>query len=399
MTRHRFLTALLLLGLVMTPIRAGALAHDPTPAGVIPARQEQVDVRLAGQIGGTTSFVVVQDHYAYINLGPRMAILDIADPARPVVAGRTGVLPGRISSGAMRGATVTDRYAYVANGDGGLRIFDVSNPIAPVEVGSLISNHDNLVSVAVSGHYAYVVSQSWSLHGLQVVDVSDPAAPVVVGLCDMPGAHDVTVVGDYAYATDWDGLRIIDIRNPAAPTVVGFAATPQWAWRVAVAGSYAYVAADTGGLRIIDIRNPAAPVEVGVFDLPLNTLGVTIVGDAALRHHATWAAHHRYQEPGRARQAWRLVRRSWRRHRGGRELRLCRRGPAAACTSLTSANRPQPMKWAAMTRWPGSPCASQKPGQAPTLPPGAMACGSSMSAILLRSSRSAPISSQGISRA
>ena len=59
--------------------------------------------------------------------------------------------------------------------------------------------------------------------GLRVLDISDPRAPVEVGFVDTPGtAAAVAVVGGYAYVADYDqGLRVIDVRHPSDPVEVG----------------------------------------------------------------------------------------------------------------------------------------------------------------------------------
>jgi hypothetical protein len=71
----------------------------------------------------------------------------------------------------------------VANYALGLRVIDVSNPAAPVEVGS-IDTPDLACDVSVVGGLTYVADGT---SGLRVVDVSDPAAPVEVGSIDTPG--------------------------------------------------------------------------------------------------------------------------------------------------------------------------------------------------------------------
>ncbi len=55
--------------------------------------------------------------------------------------------------------------------------------------------------------------------GLRVIDVSDPAAPVEIGAVDTPGsAEAVEVVGEIAYVAAYSaGLRVIDVSNPTAP--------------------------------------------------------------------------------------------------------------------------------------------------------------------------------------
>jgi hypothetical protein len=69
------------------------------------------NVELVGQIGGAVYAVAVQGRYAYVGVGPRLVVVDVGDPARPVAVGRTGVLPGVVWDVAVSGT-----YAYVADG-------------------------------------------------------------------------------------------------------------------------------------------------------------------------------------------------------------------------------------------------------------------------------------------
>ena len=75
-----------------------------------------------------------------------------------------------------------------------------------------------------------------------------------VGYCDTPGyAFGVAVAGNYAYVADDEaGLRVISIADPAHPSEVGYYVTPGDAYGVAVAGNYAYVADFAAGLRVIE---------------------------------------------------------------------------------------------------------------------------------------------------
>ena len=115
------------------PIEQGA-GHDSTgvASGESPGVGAQAawNVELVGQIGGATYAVAVEGNYAYIGVGPRLVILDVSTPSHPVVVGQTGVLPG-----VVEGVAVAGGCAYVADGSGGLRVVNVANPGAPVEVG------------------------------------------------------------------------------------------------------------------------------------------------------------------------------------------------------------------------------------------------------------------------
>jgi len=145
----------------------------------------------------------------------------------------------------------------------GFQVFDLSEPSAPVGVGGLqIEGYDwpgwcpcgHAYDVAFSDGYAYVAQESWAEgFGLRVIDVSDPTAPVQVALVETPGeALGVAVSDGYAYVADGgSGLRVFDVSAPSAPIEVGSYDTPGTAWDVAVAGAYAYVADEEAGLEIL----------------------------------------------------------------------------------------------------------------------------------------------------
>jgi hypothetical protein len=118
--------------------------------------------------------------------------------------------------------------------------------------------------VFVVDNRAYVADGD---RGLAVLDVSDPTAPTRLGGVDTPGAAlQVVVRGSLAYVADGSaGLRVVNVGNPAAPTLMGSVDTPGVALDLAVQGRYAYVADGSGGLRIIDVNNPAAPSQVGAW--------------------------------------------------------------------------------------------------------------------------------------
>ena len=233
------------------------------------------NVDFIGQIGGITYAVAVQGNYAYIGVGQRLVILDISDPSSPVEVGRTDIFPDALISD----IAVSGDYAYVADGESGLRIVNVANPAAPFEVG-FYDTSGWAEGVAVVGDYAYVADAE---SGLRIVNVTNPVAPIEAGFYDTPDwAMNVAVVGGYAFiADDGSGLRIVDISNPAAPVEVGFYDTPWQANDVAVVGDYAFIADMGSGLWIVNVANPAIPVGVGFYDTSGNASSVAVAGDYA----------------------------------------------------------------------------------------------------------------------
>ncbi|OBQ16853.1 DUF4347 domain-containing protein [Anabaena sp. AL93] len=212
--------------------------------------------------------VTVVGNHAYA-VGDRLEIIDISNPAQPVVKGSY-----KISSG--RGVQVVGNYAYVADSGSGLQIIDISNPSTP----TLKGNYDTGIAwgVQVVGNYAYVADIN---SGLQIIDISNPTTPTLKG--NYSGlAYGVQVVGNYAYVGGYySGLQIIDISNPTTPTLKGNYDTSGQARGVQVVGNYAYVADYTSGLQIIDISNPTTPTLKGNYYTSGYALGVQVVGNYA----------------------------------------------------------------------------------------------------------------------
>ncbi|NCC51372.1 MAG: hypothetical protein EOM20_09175 [Spartobacteria bacterium] len=178
-------------------------------------------------------------------------IYDISSPAVPV---RIANIP---YGSYARDVKVEGNRLYVAGNP--FRVYDVSNPAAPVLLGS--ASVGNASAVDVDGNYAYLVRRD-SLGALCIVDVSNPANPVQVGMANM-GSVDchVEVAGNMAYVALQDtGFHAIDVASKTAPVVLSTNRVT-YAMGLALNGNYAYVGTYRG-LFVMDISNPGAPVEV-----------------------------------------------------------------------------------------------------------------------------------------
>jgi hypothetical protein len=113
---------------------------------------------------------------------------------------------------------IDGNFVFVADGHNGLRVVDVSDPVAPLEVG-IYDPSWLVLSLSVAGEYAYILDEDGNL---RVVDVSNPQAPLPVASYDPPGsALSVEAAGDYIYVADADGgLLIFQRITVANPSVI-----------------------------------------------------------------------------------------------------------------------------------------------------------------------------------
>ncbi len=201
-------------------------------------------------------------NYAYLSTGGAegLIVIDISDPTHPF---GTGVLQQYTYAW---GIYADSRFVYMADMWRGLRIIDVSDPMNPYESG--FYEKYGYTKIHVSGGYAYLAGA-----GLDVVDLNDPKNPIEMGHLQIDYITGyitgVWVSGDYVYVTDkLKGLYVIDRSNPGDLHVVGSCYIPDYAYRVAVTGKYAYVPSQNK-VHVLDVSNPENPHIVGVYETSL----------------------------------------------------------------------------------------------------------------------------------
>lgn len=190
-----------------------------------------------------------------------LSILDLEAPERP----RLLATLADEALGCLKTVTVRGRYAYAAgasvqqdDADSFLQVFDVSDPAEPRPLGRSVysqSGRRDLGALAVEGDHAYLAAGDL---GLLIYDVSDPSAPEQVARVDLPSLADVAVLAGRAYLADFFlGLQILDVEEPAAPWYLGGSlqapVTGRGPNRVALSGAHAGEFVLVGGSRGVEI--------------------------------------------------------------------------------------------------------------------------------------------------
>ncbi len=188
-----------------------------------------------------------------------LKIINISDPHNPVILGTFKLHDCNFITDCIK----HEDLVYVASFRDGLIILNVSYPSSPYQVGTYHLNY--CYRIFVSGSYCFVADYA---EGLKIIDVSDPREPFVVGsFYDGGVALGVYVVGNYAYVADGpDGLEIIDVGDPTNPKKVGSFYDGGYAFDIFVADGIAYVADGWGNLEILNVSDPTNPVKVGEYD-------------------------------------------------------------------------------------------------------------------------------------
>ena len=110
---------------------------------------QSVQTEMINQQGGSTYDVALQGDYAFVGVGPRLLILNVADPANPVLISKTDVF-----SGVVTNVTVANNYVYLSAG-GDFVIVDVQNVANPV-VTAVYDMPGRTKGIVISGTTAFV---------------------------------------------------------------------------------------------------------------------------------------------------------------------------------------------------------------------------------------------------
>lgn len=219
------------------------------------------------------TYCYVQDEFF------NMHAMDVSAPASPVEAGSFDT-EGHHSLGIWNDGS----RVVLANSTYGVRILDTAG--AQVTQKGAFKSPGRILGCAGAGSYAYLAAGE---NGLKVYDVTDPAKPALTATLALDGfANGIFIRNGLAYVAELLGageeesegglLEIIDIQNPASPAIKGSVSLPGQPVDVVVKDAIAYVALQTAGAALVDVANASSPVVLSTYDTLGICYGVDLLG-------------------------------------------------------------------------------------------------------------------------
>jgi hypothetical protein len=200
---------------------------------------------------------------------------NITNPASPQYVTRIQ------TAGEMLDVTVLGDFAYVAEGNAGLRRVNVANPLEPVNQG-LLEGTNTFRSVGVTSdarsNRIYIAADT---DGLKVYDVNSLSVAGTyqndshiqsVGVPE-PGSNTVYV------ADGENGLRRLNVANVQEIVSTGTVNTEGTAYDVDFLGDMAVVADGAGTIRLIDISDEEILTETGSYHTVGVSYAIDVYGD------------------------------------------------------------------------------------------------------------------------
>ncbi|MBE3070761.1 MAG: pre-peptidase C-terminal domain-containing protein, partial [Planctomycetes bacterium] len=235
-----------------------AAAGDPVEVWRVPTQERDVDS------------LAVAGHYLYAGTQPDdgtlayLEVYDLSDPATAVFVGQSPALvaPGGgdpfDSFDPAEIAVVGHRVYILHDGQPTISILDVSDPAAPVLVGQYVvpvTADDSVMSMAVRGNTLVL-----GLDGeVWFIDLSDPAAPGAPVVVPVPGGtvYQILVRGPLVFvACSQAGVQVFDLTDPSSPVLVADYDYVGASGSVAVAGGAVYVPTTRGETAVFVDETP-----------------------------------------------------------------------------------------------------------------------------------------------
>jgi hypothetical protein len=177
-------------------LRVIDISTDPTRPGIT---GNWTDLAL-----GNVSRVFVSGDYAFLS-ADKLYIIDVSVKSTPNYIGEYPLA-------APRGAYAEGRYVYAVNATSFV-ILDISIPASPILV--YYSPLGDGQAVTGAGGYAYIADGSG---GLKIYDISTPGNASLQGSYIQDPAYDIEILGDYAFlAGDTSGVVMLDVSDPQNP--------------------------------------------------------------------------------------------------------------------------------------------------------------------------------------
>lgn len=226
--------------------------------------------------------VAIAPGYAYVSGYPSdLFVVDISDPANAVVI-------DHLTAGGYPEVLLIsgDSLLVFTNGDGGLSIFDISDPASPSYLSGYAAGSPAIYA-AMHGNFVAAGCLEFKLR-IVTPDEPSPFAPSV-GFDSMQFAEGVASNGAHVFAADlFEGLKIVDYPTPdSVPVLVGEYAIAPRSLSVKVEDGFAYILCSANSwtdyskvnLCVVDVSNPADPVPLEQYYMSHSIVSIDVANN------------------------------------------------------------------------------------------------------------------------
>jgi len=200
--------------------------------------------------------ISIQENYLFLSIGnydkddeytSEILILDISNPTNPVFISKTEI------EGNAQDICVKGDYAYIAAGDAGLAIVEITDKEKPKEKDYKYT-HAYVKGIDVDKSYAYITSNN----GSYIADISDPEdlGSELNETINVSGSK-IMADDDYVFISTGRGAVIVDISDLNNIKNLNSISADGKSYGLYHHEGYLYLALDEYGMGVCDVSDPS----------------------------------------------------------------------------------------------------------------------------------------------
>lgn len=165
--------------------------------------------------------------------------------------------------------------AYIADGQAGLAVYDINNPISPQFRGRIMDSLNVAWGVAVKDSFAYI---AYGYKELMIVNARRPESLKIAGVLEYPQpgyGYDIAVQDSWVYIAAGAQFLAVNVIDPRYPNLRFQYYYPRNCRSVVIAENQGFVACEQLGVAAWRL-DTFPPVQLSGFDTPGNARGVAV---------------------------------------------------------------------------------------------------------------------------
>lgn len=221
-----------------------------------PDQPELVGQLVLGAGAGSTA---VRGNLAYVTGSGGLSIVDVSDPAAPVLV----ATHGNVYGGPPR--LLGDEYLITKDYVDGVLVWDVSDLDSVSAVSQVtLPGYFTTSDMAISGSRCAVTQ---AVYGVFIIDFTDPFAPVITGQHDSVSFDAMlgcALDGSALFAMEGEGLKSLRVDASGVPYLLAYQRVPTSTRHGAVEGDLIAIASYRNAMSLLDISDPAQPTPLAI---------------------------------------------------------------------------------------------------------------------------------------
>jgi len=190
---------------------------------------------------------------------PVLRVIDASQADNPIEVGNYN------PSESINGITLYNGYVFIAEGSSGVEVIDISNPANPTKI-NLFTVGAPANEFVMNDDTLYISTDS----GLYIYDVSNVLNPVPLGSYELSDFGSMVYSDGYLFVTTgYNGMKVLDVSDPFSITQVAACSVGWYASRISQSDDNLYISdQNSGALYVIDISSPVNPYLADEYGTP-----------------------------------------------------------------------------------------------------------------------------------